>query len=333
MNQRKLKFRIGLFLFAAIALFVGSLFFFGLTDFFEKKTHFVSFFDESVRGLNKGSRVRFRGVEIGQVDDIRLSLDQGASPPGIPVIYEIDISRLQNKLGVPVDISDKENYHNAIRDGLAAKLESSSMVTGQLYIDLDFRPDSTARDSSPHIYSGNLHYIPSVPSLLSDVTEQMLNIVNGISQIDFPELSGNINEVLVNINGTLESFEDTHTADNLNGTLLAIQNFIDSGELENLTSQVGGAAGSLSVLMNDLNQGKGTLGEPLAATLNQMAKTTQALEQISRNFGNLIESNTGPVADLEQTLNEIQDATIAFQSLLEFLRRHPNALIFGKKTP
>ncbi len=332
MNQQKLKFRIGLFLLLAITLFVGSLFFFGLTSFFEKKTNFVSFFNESVRGLNKGSAVRFRGVEIGQVREIRLSLDDGTTLMGIPVIYEIDISRLQNKLGVPVDISLKEHYENAVRDGLTAKLESSSMVTGQLYIDLNFRPQS-AKGEAPRILNGNLHYLPSVQSLLSDVTDQLLKIIGDISKINFPEISSNLNETIVTLDSVLESFESEKTAKNLNETLLSVQSFLGSGDVKGLIEDFGAAAGSVDELMTNLSTGKGALGEPLAATLKQMSDTATALDQISTNFTRILESNTGPVADLERTLAEIRDTATALQSLLEFLRRHPNALIFGKQTP
>lgn len=332
MNQRKLKFRIGLFLFLSGSLFVGSLFFFGLTDFFEKKTHFVSFFNESVRGLNKGSRVRFRGVEIGQVDEIRLSLDDASTPPGIPVIYEVDISRLQNKLGVSVDISEKKNYEAAIRNGLTAKLENSSMVTGQLYIDLDYRPPNSGNES-PKVFDENLNYIPSVPSLLADVTDQMVKIVNDVSQINFPEMSQNLNQMIVTINNTLESFESSGTAKNLNDTLLTIKNFVDSGEIQKTAQQFGGTADSLNEFITNLNKGEGTLGEPLAKTLNQMALTAVSLDKISNSFSTMFDSYTGPVADLERTLSDIQETTLAFQSLLEFIRRHPNALIFGRQTP
>tara|TARA_R100000027_G_scaffold1806_3_gene1998 strand:- start:19950 stop:20948 length:999 start_codon:yes stop_codon:yes gene_type:complete len=331
MNQRTLKLRIGLFLVAAFALFVGSLFYFGLADVFEKRSKFVSFFNESVRGLNKGSLVRFRGVEIGQVIDIRLSLGESETEIGIPVIYEIDISRIQNKLGVPVDISEPDNYQHAIRDGLTAKLENSSMVTGQLYIDLDFRPKE-GEATDPKIINGSLHFIPSTPSVISDVTDQSLKIIDDISKIQFEELSQNLNTMIVNINKSLEAFEALNTAENVNGTLLAAKEFIDSGSLQNMTEHIGNAADSMGVFMNDLNTGKGSLGQPLASTLSEMAETAKTLNGITDSFVNILNSNTGPVADFEQTLADIQDATLAFQSLLDFLRRHPNALIFGKQS-
>lgn len=332
MSQQAVKFRIGLFLFLAAALFVGSLFFFGLTSFFQQRTTFVSFFNESVMGLNKGSFVRFRGVEIGQVTDIRLSLDDGSTPLGIPVIYEIDVSRLQDKLGVPVNISEKGPYENAIRDGLSAKLSNSSFVTGQLYVDLNFRPNSV-KDPTPRILDKDLHMVPAVPSLLADVSSQMVKIVNDISQINFPELSTNLNQMIVNANQILDDFEKQGTVKNVNSTLASVQELLNSGEINKLLKQVGGAAGSLDEMMTDLNTGKGSLGQPLADTLKQLADTTTALNEMSQNFAQLIESNTGPVADIERTLGDIQEATTAFQSLLEFLRRHPNALIFGKQTP
>lgn len=332
MSQQALKFKIGLFVFLALSLFVGSLFFFGLTSFFEKKTSFVSFFNESVRGLNKGSLVRFRGVEIGQVQDIRLSLGGDATLIGIPVTYEIDVSRLQNKLGVPVDISNEDTYEKAIRDGLTAKLSSSSMVTGQLYIDLNFRPTAEAPPKA-RIFEGDLHYIPAVPSLLSDVSDQLVGIVNQISHINFIQISEHLNDMIVSVDKTVETINSQGTVEKVNDLLASMNQTLMSDDFKNLLAQLGGTAGTMNDFMKNLNTGKGALGEPLANTLNQMAETAKSLDEISQNFARLIESNTGPVADIERTLGDIQEATIAFQSLLEFLRRHPNALIFGKQTP
>jgi len=331
MTPKALKFRIGLFITLAAALFVGSLFFFGLAGFFQQKTRFVSFFDESVRGLNAGSAVRFRGVAIGEVRAIRLSLGKEATGRGIPVIYEIDTSRLQDKLGVPVDISTPENYANALHDGLTAKLSSESLVTGQLYIDLDFRPSSKKAD--PWTVNGDLLFIPSTPSLLADVTDQLVKIVQDVSQVDFASIGKNLNNLMVDIDKTLADIDAEKTSENLNATLVSVRGLIDSGDFQAMTKQFSQTGAAFEKLVDDLRTGKGEVGRPLAGAITEMAEATRSANAMAASLTGLIEGATGPVTEIEETLIEFRRATEALQSFIEFLRRHPNALIFGQEQP
>ena len=331
MTPKALKFRIGLFLTLAGALFVGSLFFFGLTSFFQQKTVFVSFFDESLRGLNAGSNVRFRGVKIGEVRDIRLSLGGDATGRGIPVIYEIDTSRLQDKLGVPVDISTPENYKNALSDGLTAKLSSESLVTGQLYVDLDFRP--SAKKAKPWTVNEKFLYIPSTPSLLADVTDQLVKIVQNISKVDFAAIGGDLDNLLVRLDKTLADIDAEKTSRNLNATLASVRELIKSGDFQSMAKQVSQTGAAFEKLAHDLRDGKGEIGRPLAGAIAEMAEATQSANAMAESLTALVESATGPVTEIEETLIEFRMATEALQSFIEFLRRHPNALIFGKNQP
>ncbi len=330
MKPAALKFRIGVFVIVSGALFIGSLFFFGLTSIFEKKAHFVSFFPESVRGLQIGSRVRFKGVMVGQVTDIRLSLGDDVTGNGIPVLYEVDRNRLKTKLGVDKDISSENVYNDAIRDGISAKLDTESLLTGQLYIDLDFRPDSSARQE-PRTIGNDLRVIPAVPSLLSNVTSEALSIVKDISQVDFSGLSANLNKLIVQIDKSLVAIDPGQTSKNLNQTMVAVRKLANSGEIESTLNGLQKTLQEFTELAGDIRSGKGPVGEPLANSLTRLAETTEAIEQMTKSVVGLTENVDGPLTELESTLIEFKRAARSIQSLIDFLRRHPNALIFGKE--
>lgn len=330
MKPSALKFRIGVFVLCAATLFVGSLFFFGLTSTFEKKARFVSFFSESVRGLNIGSRVRFKGVIVGQVSDIRLSLGSDTTADGIPVIYEVDLGRLETKLGVTRDVGSEEVYNDAIRDGISAKLDTESLLTGQLYIDLDFRPDSSAR-REPWTIDGDMRVIPAVPSLLSNVTSEALSIIKDISEVDFSGLSKNLNKLIVRIDQSLEAIDPGKTAANLNGTMVAFQKLANSGEIETTLSSLQDTFQEFTSLAGNIRGGEGPLGKPLATSLSQLAETTDAVRKMTQSLTVAAENIDGPVTELESTLIEFRRAARSLQSLIDFLRRHPNAILFGKE--
>lgn len=333
MTPAALKFRIGLFLVAAGLLFIGSLFFFGVTTLFKKETRFVTFFPESVQGLSEGSRVRFRGVTIGQVTDIRLSLGPDVTGEGIPVLYKVDLTRLRNDLGVTEDLSTVDAYERVIREGFTAKLENESILTGQLYIDLDFRPDARKADAEPRIVDDGIRVVPSVPSTLSDVTGEALAIIGNISKVDFAGISAQLSALLARFDETLKQVEPAKTAANLNETLDAVRSLAASPELRQSLAEVSQLLASTEALVSNLRTGEGPLGEPLARTVAEISETTDAVRKLAESMADSASDITGPVAELEATLVELKRAARSIQSLVDFLRRHPNALLFGSEQP
>ena len=97
------------------------------------------FFDQSVRGLSPGAPVEFRGIPLGRV--VEISFEH--SPVGdsrVPVLIEIDTETLSSAVE---DIKDQgQILSESVRRGLRAKLSTGSLITGALYIDLDFVPTS-----------------------------------------------------------------------------------------------------------------------------------------------------------------------------------------------
>jgi len=134
---------IGGFVAGAIALAVAGIIAFGSGKFFAQELHFVLFFDSSVKGLQVGAPVTFRGVKIGSVKDIVLRLDPGTDAIQMPVYIDVDP---RNFLTEGAKYEPYGNYQQLIeKQGMRARLELQSFVTGQLAVGLDFFPDQPAR--------------------------------------------------------------------------------------------------------------------------------------------------------------------------------------------
>ncbi len=117
-------------------------------------------FDGSVRGLNVGAPVEFRGIQVGRVKDITLLLDPEHRRYTIPVVIEIQPQRAT----VVGSIKGKKPYEfmdQLIKQGLRAQLGSGSLLTGQLLVSLDFFPDAPPASMK---MSGEYPQIPTVPS-------------------------------------------------------------------------------------------------------------------------------------------------------------------------
>jgi paraquat-inducible protein B len=152
---------IGAFVLGALALVAVAVMALGGARLFTPKQRVVSFFEGSVKGLTVGSPVNFRGVKVGSVDRIVLQFDPGSLEPRIPVYMTLLPDSV--KLIGTGEKGSAIPFSAYIEKGLRAKLSIDSLVTGQLVVDLDFRPDVPAvfhgaRDT-PH---------PEIPSMKSD---------------------------------------------------------------------------------------------------------------------------------------------------------------------
>ena len=130
---------VGGFVLAAVALSVAAVAVFGGGQFFETKRAFVSYFPGSLSGLRVGAPVTLRGVQIGTVTEIWVEAELDSLDFKIPVIMEIEMSRLKGFEAAAYDAQPK--LPSLIERGLRAQLSAESLVTGQLAVVLNFLPE------------------------------------------------------------------------------------------------------------------------------------------------------------------------------------------------
>ena len=141
---------IGGFLSGALVLLVVGVLLFGGDNLFKEKNSYVSFFDSALNGLNVGAPVKLQGVQIGNVKEISLEIDTVTGEIFKPVVIEIDPRLLRDFSGGEQHISHTqqqmmEDTQRLIDAGLKARLETQSLLTGLLYVDLNFYPEKSGR--------------------------------------------------------------------------------------------------------------------------------------------------------------------------------------------
>ena len=100
---------IGMFVIAASIIAVAAVMVFGAAKFFSKTENFISFFSESVNGLDVGAPLKYKGVKIGKVEGIFISSSKNIKESSVSVVYSIDVAQLRRKTGV-----DMKNYYEWI---------------------------------------------------------------------------------------------------------------------------------------------------------------------------------------------------------------------------
>jgi len=192
MSKKASPTLIGAFVVGAVALAFAAILVFGGGKFFSQTRRFVLFFDGSIKGLNVGSPVVFRGVKLGTVADVLLRLDTRDLSVSIPVIIELDPERFFLSSGV---LPKGKGIQDWIDKGLRAQLEMQSLVTGQLMVGLDFHPDKPARLQGIDM---DVPEIPTIPTPLQAFLEK-------VQEIPLHEIVGRATETLREIQEALAS--------------------------------------------------------------------------------------------------------------------------------
>lgn len=213
------KTLIGVFVVGAVALLIIAIIVFGSGMFLKQSDKYVLFFDGSIKGLSEGAPVIFRGVKIGNVNDIGLMYNEKEKSVLISVVVDVELSRVK---GVP-DKFGYPDYGQLIKEGLRAKLEIQNFITGQLMLGFDFYPDEPAK-----LYEIIKRY-PELPAL--PLSPDIFDVMNKIPIIKI--------------------------ADDLEQTVSGINRLVNSegiAELEKTLQEVSGAARSMRLLTEYLEQ-------------------------------------------------------------------------------
>ena len=331
MSQRANPAVIGAFIIGALALLVTLLLIFGSGKFFTQKSRAVMYFDGDVKGLRVGSTMAFRGVPIGSVKEIKAKFDAKEKRFRIPVIVEFIHETVEPKnMGVT---TPKETLEILVQRGLRAQLQAESLLTGQLLVQLDFFPEAPPQQLKLDPDT-KLIEIPTIPSILQQVSETVMRALNRISQLPIEQLVSGVEQSLTSLNKLVASPEMKDAIQNLNSTLVEVRRLA-----QRLEKQVDPVAANASQTLQSLNKLAESTDQKLATLAQSFKETaaaaTTALEQTQKTMASvegLADSSVSPVRyELLKTLRELSDTARSLRVLTDYLEQHPEAVIFGRK--
>jgi paraquat-inducible protein B len=166
---------------------------------FALKQRYLVHFRGSVRGLEVGSPVEFRGIRVGQVADVRLQYDGNTEDLSIPVVIEIEPERIGMSGGDPVQAADR--LGRLVERGLRAQLKSGNLLTGQLLVDLDLHPKLPPESVK---IGGTYPEIPTIPTPLDELAGSVARILEKVEKLPLDELTEQANGAIRELHGTLE---------------------------------------------------------------------------------------------------------------------------------
>jgi paraquat-inducible protein B len=161
---------------------------------YTQKQHYILHFDGSIRGLTVGAPVEFRGIRIGQVVDIKPQWDLETLSPKITVLVETEPQRWETFGEARMD--EKSELDRLVARGMRAQLKTGSLLTGQLFVDLDFHPDAPPAQVK---YDQTFPEVPTIPATLQIITARVNEFLSKLETVPIEKIGKDLGDTLQNV--------------------------------------------------------------------------------------------------------------------------------------
>lgn len=270
----------------------------------EERLEFLVEFEGSVRGLARGAAVEMRGIRIGTVDSVRLEFDIQEQRFRVPVKIAVEPARIALS-GRRDRLDVRAVAERMVSHGLRAQLKSGNLLTGQKVVALDFIPDAPPAGIR---MDGDLIVLPSLGGDGDDIMATIGGIAGKLDRLPLDEIGRNLADSLASLNGLIGGPELKGAVGALTATL---------GQVQQLVAK---ADGGVTPLLRRL--------PAIATNLEQaIARANTALGSVESGYGASSDVNR----QLERLLAQANDTARSIRLLVDFLDRHPEALIRGRR--
>lgn len=302
MSKKKPLFTVGLFVIIGVLIGAGVIVWIGASKYFKKGDTFVTYFDESVQGLQIDSRVKYQGVDVGWVTKIDLAPD--------------------NKL---VEVTMKINVNPDMANTLVAKLEMAG-ITGLVFVGLEHAKPSYAKLSPKINFPTSDPVIPSIPSDMQKIFSGINAVVEKANQIDFKGISDQIKSTAK----TVDNFVGDSKMKNMVKSLANAASNVE--ELSNKLNVLMVEKGSLEDMIEDardvLSGAKKTI-EKVNEEINAM-KIADTAHKANRIMDNAARRTQTVATEVQITSENLRRASETLENLLNRLNADPSDVIFSE---
>jgi ABC-type transporter Mla subunit MlaD len=358
MSQKANYFKLGLFVIGAIVAGVVVLLVIGSGRWFERKITIETYFNESVQGLDIGSKIKFKGVVIGEVTKISFTYVQYQQD--LPMLqrarYVLVESQIQPRLvggrAAAGDLTDPANAKMEVERGLRIRLTPQG-ITGTSYLELDYVEPPPA--VLPISWTPGNVYIPSAPSTVAQFVNAASEILDRLHKLDVEGTLANINKLLVTTNDRVAALDAkglsdraskaidraTVTLDKASTTFERVDTTLAGIDAKKLTDEGNALLAELRQTNAELrkmiaNPALQKLPEDAAAAVAKVKelvadpKLPATIVRLERSLGRLDRILGGGEQDLASTISNLRQITDNLRDLTEDAKRYPSNLLFGE---
>lgn len=310
---------IGAFIVGAIILVFVALIFFSGGQLFSHKERVIMYFDGSVQGLQVGAPIKLKGVVLGEITDIQINFQSDDKNVLTAVTAELALQRI-NRKGTHVD---QAFFEDAIATGLRAQLKYQSFLTGLLYVELDFFPDSPAQIYG---FQDKILELPTKGTEFEEISKNLqdLNIKGIIDNLD--RLTADVSRLVASgsVEQTLGSVKNA--ADSIEQTAAGLRTDVNS-----ISTQLNKTTQELTVLLKSLNQQAPVIASNLNETLTQLQHSMDQFKNTAQTMDNTFAEDSPLMYQLNRTMKDVSRSANALRNLSDTLEQQPESLLRGKQ--
>jgi paraquat-inducible protein B len=221
---------------------------------YAEKRRFLLYFDGSVRGLSPGAPVEFRGIQIGEVVDVKLQIDVTTRQFQIPVLIDVEPERVTPTGQLPpewakLDKLERQNrvFDQLVAQGMRAQLKTGNLLTGKLIVAMDIYEKVKPAEID---YSGAYPVMPTVPTSLEEISSRVATILDKLDRFPIDKIGKNMDATLEGLQLTVTQTQKTLAA--LEGTLSTDSPL--QQQLQGTLEELSAAARSLRLLADYLER-------------------------------------------------------------------------------
>jgi paraquat-inducible protein B len=317
MSEKPHTVAIGAFVVGALLIALTTIIFVLGSGIGSERARVVMVFDGSIKGLTVGAPVALRGVQVGQVTDIELILDTDNVELIMLVEAELRNDNIRRRGESEVDLTEE-----LISRGMRAQLNSQSLLTGLLYIQLDFHPDTPvnlADIESPYLQ------IPTIPTGLERLQRE-------VEAIDIAKIASDLEATVAGINAFVTNEGFQAIPGEMRESLASI-----TALSEELQTQLRDAGPKLNRVLEGTDRTLASVDAELShisalvkANLEVLEGAINAFQEAMSEIDGFVSADSATTHELNRALREISSAGRALQDLARTLEAQPEALIRGK---
>ena len=321
MSKKASPAAVGSFFVVGLVLGLAGLLLFSAGGLFHRRAKYILYFNGSLKGLDPGAPVKFRGVTIGKVEEVLVHHNQASDDFAMPVIVSIDTKLAQLKSDEQLQFG-RERLDYLIEHGFRSRLDSESLVTGILYIGLEFLPNPPLAA----FHQVKPEYL-EIPTTEGQVQKFMANL----DRLDLGNLSDSLNKVLSRVDTSLSQLNVVEINAGITNLLGSANRLVTTPDLTNSISALRTTLAQAGALLQHIDSRVDPLVDGVSDTLHDARTTMAGLRVAVGNASDLLSPDSAFRPDLVQALEQLSNAGRSVAELADFLKRNPNTLLTGRK--
>ncbi|MBW1743415.1 MAG: MCE family protein [Deltaproteobacteria bacterium] len=310
MASEKVKFTVGLFVASGIAIALAAMVLLGLTGFLEKGQYYVTYFNESVQGLDVDSPVKYRGVSVGRVEGIDVAPDSKL----IEVVMKIESGQ-------------------ALETDIVAQLKSVG-ITGIMFVELDQKEEGEPDRTPPLSFPTKYPNVASKPSDISELLRGIDDVLGQMKSLDLEGISDRIKLAVDNINQSIIDANVKGISSDIGSSMASLSRILETERWDNILGSMEEASQSLGALITKVDGVMTDEELEIKTAIENFGRAMESANRLLADGSSLVSGTEETQARLQRQLlvigQNLEQASTNLKELMELLADQPSQLILGQ---